>query len=625
MLIDKMLLSKRLVLGWLLMVAQPLLAQVKFTTVASSREVGRSDYVQLEFVVENAKEIEHFVPPDFPGFRVVQGPIQSSGMSIINGNMSQYKSLAFVLQPTRVGHFSIAGATATVDGKALRSNPVSIEVSSTGGGSNPVPAPSAARAWPGDPSEMDRDYLLKPGENVDDKIRKNLFVKVQVSKTQCYVGEPIVATYKLYSRLQSESRVSHHPSLNGFSVYDMVDPSRDNSSVEMVNGRPFTVHTIRKAQLIPLQAGTIELDPVQVDNTVHFLQTSGQRRHSSNSIVDLFEALGDEDLNGTPLERNITLESKPTAISVKALPEDKKPANFDGAVGQFSINANLEKKNLVAQDAATLTLTVKGIGNLPVLDAPTILWPATVESYDATEKENIDKSVAPLGGTKTFSYSFIPKVKGDYSIPAVSFSYFDPVSACYRTIQSAALSFRASAPKNRIAAPLVGVPMASTPEATGFVHFIGDHLTTLFAILILSAVAFLLGLQNWRLRKRSINTQSLEPQVVPQIAAVAAPKDPLDKSRALLASGDYSDFYGELNRAVWKALSEKLNLSSSQWNKGDILRHLQARGSEPWLINLVSSIFQECEMSLYTPNYNTRDMQLLLQDASVMLNELGKH
>src|ERR1700748_309921 len=110
--------------------------QVKFTTVASSQEVGRGDYLQVEFVVENAKQIEQLTPPDFAGFHVAQGPIQSSGMSIVNGNMSQYKALSFVLEPTKTGKFTIAGATATVDGKHMQSNAVTITVHAGGSGAS---------------------------------------------------------------------------------------------------------------------------------------------------------------------------------------------------------------------------------------------------------------------------------------------------------------------------------------------------------------------------------------------------------------------------------------------------------------------------------------------------------
>src|SRR5207342_1264390 len=117
---------------------------------------------------------------------------------------------------------------------------------------------------------VDMDDVVRPGENVSDKIRKNFFIKVEVSKTDCYLGEPIVATYKLYARLRSDSRVTRHPSLNGFSVYDMIDPTDDRVSVEKVNGKNFSVHIIRKSQLIPLQAGDVTLDPVELDNNIYF-------------------------------------------------------------------------------------------------------------------------------------------------------------------------------------------------------------------------------------------------------------------------------------------------------------------------------------------------------------------
>src|SRR5580698_799662 len=169
--------------------------QVKFTTVVSNQEMGAGDYLQVEFVVENAKEIDALNPPDFPGFKIAQGPIQSSGMSVINGNMSQYKGLSFVLQPTRTGKFTIAGATAVVDGQHMRSNAVTITVHAGGSGATSGSQGRGGGNMPGNPmlqmqpfgpdpfgppaqDEVERDYVLKPGENVKDKIRKNLFVKV---------------------------------------------------------------------------------------------------------------------------------------------------------------------------------------------------------------------------------------------------------------------------------------------------------------------------------------------------------------------------------------------------------------------------------------------------------------
>src|SRR5580765_7077230 len=101
----------------------------------------------------------------------------------------------------------------------------------------------------------------------------------------------------------------------------MIDPNNDASSVEKVNGKQFTVHVIRKAQLIPLQSGTIDLDPVEIENTVHFLK-SDNSKSKNNAPRDIFDDLLDDNVQAVPVDEHITLESKPVAISVKALPDE---------------------------------------------------------------------------------------------------------------------------------------------------------------------------------------------------------------------------------------------------------------------------------------------------------------
>src|SRR6185437_7060775 len=433
--------------------------------------------------------------------------------SIVNGNMSQYKGLSFVLQPLKTGKFTIGGAVATVDGKQMRSNAVVINVhpgsspSANAGppaGGNPFAASPFAQSpyadpFGPDPGEVDRDYVLRQGENVKDKIRKNMFVKVQVSKNSCYVGEPIVATYKLYTRLISESRVTKRPSLNGFSVYDMVDPSLDAVSVEKLNGKNFTVHTIRKTQLIPLQAGNIDLDPVELENTVHFVKEGGrpENRHSGNSIRDLLDQMADEANLGPSVDENVTLDTKPVTITVKPLPEVNKPAGFNGAVGSFSVEATLANKILSAQDEATLHVVVKGKGNLPVVAAPVVNFPSGIEAFDPTSKEEVNKTVAPMSGYKSFDYVFTPQKPGHYIIPAVDFPYFDPVSQTYKTAGTTPIDINVtpSAKKNGQPVP-VNVAQAQTSQPGVFGRLFRDHLEWVIVFLLLSAVTFYFWRQN---------------------------------------------------------------------------------------------------------------------------------
>ena len=649
--------------------------QVKFTTITSSQEIGRGEYLQVEFVVENAKQIDQLTPPDFPGFQIAQGPIQSSGMSIVNGNMSQYKAISFVLQPVKTGKFIIGGASAMVDGKHMQSNTVTVTVSATASGAAGGPGGGASNGpgngsppggsgtgggglggimpWPPDPSggaaaDVDRDYILKPGENVKEKIRKNIFVKVQVNKTSCYVGEPIVATYKLYSRLSSESRVTKRPSLNGFSVYDMVDPNSDASSVERLNGKAYTVHIIRKTQLIPFQSGTIDLDPVEVENTIHFVKGGRQEsRRSGNALRDLFDQLADDNAMGPEVQENVTLDTKPLTITVKPLPEENRPANYGGAVGDFSIQASLSSKTIAARDETTLHLVVKGKGNLPVINAPQVQWPADMDAYEPHAKEDVDKTTVPMSGSKTFDYVFIPRNPGHYTIPSISFPYFDPSTQTYKTADTRSLDLQvtpAVAGKPAPASPAPVISGTSTGKEAGLKEIIQQHLEWIFTVIILSFVAGYLWRQNVRLRKTELQQrEEREAAAKKEEEALLAERqgqggtailssayssnivtvDPLLESRRLFENGDYKGFYREVNRSVWRSVTKKLDLPASEHNKYNIIRQLETRGYGTDTTLLLESILNECEMNLYTPAYDTYNMQQLLRQAETLLGKMG--
>jgi hypothetical protein len=628
--------------------------QVKFTTMTSSQEIGRNEYLQVEFRVENAKDIDQFTPPGFAGFRQVQEPMQSSGMSDINGAVSQYKSLTFVLQPEKTGKFTIAGATALVDGKKMRSNPVTVSVTAASSGNsgnannntNPIPSLS----WP-DPSSQEprdidhRDYVLRPGEDIDEKIRKNLFLKVQVDKNNCYVGEPVVATYKLYSRVRAESRITKHPSLNGFSVYDMVDPGTEPASVEKLDGKSFIVRIIRKAQLIPLQPGTIDLDPVEVENTVQFVKGNGQpvHRRSGDAMQDLFDQLSEDDVTGPEVEKNVTLDTKPVTITVKPLPEDKKPADFSGAVGEFSISSALVNRNISAQDEADLKITVAGHGNLPVISAPSVMWPAGMNAFDPTAREDINKTTVPLSGSKTFDYVFTTRAPGHYTIPAISLSYFDPADRAYKRIQSQPVDFEVTPAAKKKGLP-AGLVVAASNEEGSLKDLVQRHLETLFAILILSGLAFYLWRQNIHLKrlerekeanKGSISDNretagSMRGPVAGSFAGIPAGRaepsimapDPLSDVKQRLENGDGPGFYRELNRTVWKAIAGKLDLPASEMNKYNIVKSLEAKGWDATTTLSLEHLLNECEMNLYTPDYDTYNMQQLLGQAESLLGIL---
>jgi BatD DUF11 like domain len=610
---------KTLIFCWLCLLLSPAVAQVRFTAQASTKDMGKSDYVEIQFVIENAKEIGDLQPPDFTDFTIVQGPSHSTGMSVVNGVTSQYRGISYVLQPKKTGTLTIKPATATVDGQKLHTSPIQISVhnQSTQGnaktpGFSPLPDPS----WPTAQPPVDMDELVRPGENVEDKIRKNFFIKVDVSKTDCFLGEPIVATYKLYARLRSDSRVTRHPSLNGFSVYDMIDPTDDRVSVEKVNGKNFSVHIIRKSQLIPLQAGDVTLDPVELDNNIYFVRAdAGSSKSSGQGLGGLLDRLFEPEVSGTPFTQHIVLESKPVMVHVKPLPEAGKPEDFNGAVGKYSITASLNTKEVDTGDAANLSVFVKGTGNLPVINAPAISWPANMESYDVSNKENIDKTVAPLGGTKTYSYSFICTKPGKYILPPVKMSYFDPAAKSYKTIESDPLDLTVKASIKK-----KPVKHRDTPAQTNQSNWTRYALWGSAFLLLAGATFFII--------RESKKDALLKVEKAKRLAELEKAKnvpeviDPLNESRQLMQAGDFSKFYASVNRAIWKSVSDKLQLPASELNKLNIATGLRSIGWSDEDIIQLKNVLNECEMKLYTPEYNTSDMQRVLSAAEKIVLSL---
>lgn len=581
--------------------------QVNFNTVVDQTTISKNQVVQVEYVVENAKKIEDFNPPSFRNFAVLQGPVQSSGMTYINGNLTQYKALVFVLQPRKTGKLIIPGATAVIDGKRRQSDAVAIEVTNTNTGGTSAGRPPLRFNIPEERVEADREFVLYPNESVAEKIKKNLFVRVEVNKKECFVNEPVIATYKLYSRLRSESRVVKRPSYNGFSVYDMQDPEASSPTVETFNGRQYNVHVIRKSQLFPLQAGEYTLDPVEVENTVRFIKAESEQDNYLEEIGDPY---------AETVSHTLTVASSVVTILVKQLPVVNQPGFFDGAVGKFSMAASLKTPIVKAGETANLIVQIKGNGNLPMINAPAVNWPSSVEAYDPTAKEEVHPEIAPLAGVKTFEYVFSPKDTGEVMIPAVRFAYFDPVAKSYKTDSTKAFALRIVAGEkvkhNENKSPAVGV----IPSTQNMWLWIGAG--TLLTLLIITLVGI-----NSRKRNKAAGTVPVK-----KAADVEAPlmvkRDKLEKAKQLAGVGGAGAFVKEVETAIWNEVGEKFGLPPIYLNQPQVVAALQQRGADQETVQLFRDVMNDCETILYIPGQATEDRYDVIEKAESFLERLDK-
>lgn len=420
----------------LLLVITASTAQVKLSVLPSKTVVQLNETFQLQFVVEGANEVDEFIPPAFRNFEQIGSFEKTTGVTWINGSLTEYLTYTVTLRPKLKGRLPVASAIVKAKGKMLTSSTLMIFVK-----------PGAEETINEDRSDS---YLL-PNENVKDKIARNIFIKATLDKRSCYVGEPILATFKLFTRLNSESKIVKRPSLNGFSVVDMEQPESGNFSKEMLNGKIYDCYLIRKVQLFPLQSGELTIEPVEVENLVRLIKTKARSTKETSTWLDaVMDKMKEAEVESAgTIEEKLVLKSEQLKVHVLDVPEKSKPESFNGAVGEFTMETSLLNTTIAANDNATLRIVIKGKGNLPMITAPVINWPSGIDSFDAKLTENIDKHNAPISGSKTFDIPFAVSKTGTFIIPAVQFSYFDQTTKTYHTLKSDTLQLQVTAAVKR--------------------------------------------------------------------------------------------------------------------------------------------------------------------------------
>ena len=608
-------------------------AQVKFSASISPAQIGKNEFAQLKLTVENAGEVQQIKPPSLKDFIVISGPNQESGMSMVNGNVKRYIALSYVLKPKGVGNFSIPPVSATVDGTDYKSNRVDIKVTGATTGNNPgvnsftTPFANIDPFAEPAPRALYKDYILRKGDDPVDKINKNMFVKLEVDKTSCYVGEPVIATYKLYTRLRSESNMTKNPSFNGFSVIDL--QQQDNSyRVEKMNGKEYNVYIIRKVQLYPLLSGNLELGTAEIENNVHFIKAE-YLDQQANIYGDMFQGFADASVPPEGIEdHKVTLQNKPLSILAKPLPDMNKPASFKGAVGNFQVETKIEKDKFSTDDAGKLVMTISGVGNLQMVNPPEINWPEGIEGFDPKATDDLYKNTVPLSGRKMFEFPFTVSKPGTYIMPALEFSFFNPRDLKYKTVNTTPLQVTVTRgtgkPKqnNEIA-------KADTNDP-GLARFFKNRwrVVSLIAVLIICGLIFWLKKEDKKEKRVKAaaavqKENTLDDEPVEEI--MLAQQNPLLLAERILQTGDGRAFYTELNQALKNYLSKKLSIPAEELNKKNISEQLDRKGVAHETSMQLHRLMDEIEWQLYTPFTENEKMKAAYEMANEIIQLLNTY
>ncbi len=602
--------------------------QVNISQEISPTQINKDEYASLKIIVQNSNNVQEITAPSLKNFTVISGPNQESGTSSVNGNVTSFSALIFILKPNKTGKIVIDGSVIKIAGKLYKTNATTLMVKNTTSGNNP--SNSNTNPFSNfDPFEERRpsvdftDYILKKGEHVADKVNKNMLLRLETDKTSCFVGEPIVATYKLYTRLKSESKLSENPAFNGFSVIDLTNPDMESYTRQKLNGREYNVYTIRKAQLYPLQFGNIDLESAELENNIQFIKDDYINENGGN-LYNLFDNLGTTMVPQEGIiNQAMILKCKPVTILVKPLPESGKPASFSGAVGKFSIEAQLQKTIFSANESGKLVVKIIGSGNMQLLTAPTLLWPAGIDPFDPKVSEDLDKSTIPVSGSKIFEYGFSVNMPGSYSIPPIQFSYFEPGTAVYKTITTKDILFTVSSPTVNPVLPFI---TSGNKESVSWINKIFDNrgwiIIFIALIMISSLIIWVKKNKNSSVEKNigliNDDNEKIKQEHVIETSAFNQ-QNPLIKTAACLDMNGGNNFYSILNTELKYYLSQKFSINLAEINTKSIVTILDKKNINNTIVLQLQQLMQEIEWQLYTPFERNEKMDEVYHKAFEMI------
>lgn len=550
--------------------------------------VAAGENFRIEFTVNAEPERNSFEAPTFEGFLLVAGPVTSRGsnMYIVNGSMekTEYHTYTYVLQGTAKGKYTIGSAAIAVEGKSYRTQPVTIEVVDEEGSQQPQGSAAASGARSADKSIGANDLLMR----------------LTVNKTDVFKGEPVVAALKLYKRVSLlGSEGAKFPSFNGFWTQEL-DSENNMWQRETYDGRIYETLVVREYLLYPQQTGKLRIDPAEMTVVAQIVVPGSSRG---------FDPFFDQP---DVMEVRRKLTTAPVEINVKELPAGA-PSSFSGAVGRFTMEATPPASNFTANSAATYTVKISGTGNLPFVQAPTLSLPSSFELYDVKTTESLKNSLQGISGYRQFEYPFIARAEGEYDIPAVEFSYFDPAQLQYVTLSSRelALTIDPDASGGLSGAPVIGGVSKEEVKLLGqdirFIKLGSAGLRPVRSVFVGSAgywscLALLLALfagASIYLRKRI-----KEMQNVTLIRGKRANRVALQRFRAAAKYMDQNDqhgFYEEMLRALWGYMSDKLNIPVANLTKENVREELRKRNIAPETIQQFIDIIISCDEAQYSP------------------------
>jgi hypothetical protein len=591
-------------------------AQVSFKGTADKAVVVNQQF-RVNYTLTTAGEAGKDIRlPESKGLEILFGPTlsgRSSSTNIVNGNVSTqlFLTYTYVLIAKEEGTYTIPAATIKVGNSEYKSNEIAVKA---------LPADQAQAAASANQGAHNPDASSSNGSqaNVDNS---DIFIRMNISKSSVYENEGVLVTFKLYSLVDVTGfDNAKFPEFEGFIAQEIELPETKQMNLESYNGRNYRTVVLKQVILYPQRSGKITIGSGKYDTNIR-VRSQQRSRSFFDEFFDTYQNV------------KKTLVSPPVTVDVKPLPAGK-PASFTGAVGDYKMTAAINTTELKANDAITIKLTLSGSGNVKLIKNPEITFPADFEVYDPKIDVNTKVSASGVSGSKTIEYYAIPRYAGDFTIPAVQFSYFDLKSGTYKTLSTEAYQIHVTPGEGGTAAPAI---VNSTNKEdirylgqdirhikmTGFTFSQNDFFFGSWTYWLCYLIPLVLFAAFFIYFRKQVKQNA-------NIALMRTKKANKMASRKLKTAGRYlkedkkEAFYDEILKAVWGYLSDKLNIPVASLTKENVETELTKYGAADELIARFRDILNTAEFARYAPSQGHGAMDELYQSTVDAINNMEK-
>ena len=350
-------------------------------------------------IIYGSQENPQGALPQVDALIISNSPQTFRSASFINGVPSVRLEMSFQVKPKKMGKHTIPSWPLKIGLKTLQVPACTLEVLA--------------------PNQQDKIRQVAEEKQKAD-LKQACFIEFTNPRSFLFEGETVSGLINLYiwDRLPV-SRIERAPQKDGdaFSLTELGQPQEKRNQTKY--NKLYSVFSWP----IGLTAAIAGKHQVVFNTAVRVrVKSRGNSPFGSPFFNDPFFGFGREE--------SLNVTSEPQSIEVKSLPTSGRPDSFQGAIGAFSTRSIVDNDRVSLGDPVRLFFEIEGQGNFAAMPAPNFESNSNFKigppafSFEGNE-------LTKHQGKQRFEYILTPLTPGLLKIPAVSFSYFDPVKEKY--------------------------------------------------------------------------------------------------------------------------------------------------------------------------------------------------